>query len=332
MTQSDPEEGDSFGLSVVMEGNRAIISAPHEDSAGNNNGAFYHFEWNGSSWLETSKIIDPTPPGNNGNLGLAAELEGDIAYITTRSNKYNPACYNTGNIYIFEYSGSAWSQTGVIVPDGCANNMEQAYALSKEGDEFIFGSGGDDSTLTDAGSFKYYKLGGNVAWTSIASGEANDGTYTWTTPTSGSANYSLRVSASDLAGNSAYDISDNTFQIDVPVPEIELTLPNSETTWAAGETKEITWNAADSVSGVAGIEIDYSTGTLVIEELNKYHPNALKASDLFGYSVSIDGNYALVGASGDDDEFLDAGAVYYLKWDGTKWYEIDKLYADDAEE
>ncbi|MCD4652526.1 FG-GAP repeat protein [bacterium] len=48
----------------------------------------------------------------------------------------------------------------------------------------------------------------------------------------------------------------------------------------------------------------------------------------FGSSVAIDGNYALVGAIGADD---DKGAVYVFEHDGTEWSEIKKLVADDGE-
>ena len=51
------------------------------------------------------------------------------------------------------------------------------------------------------------------------------------------------------------------------------------------------------------------------------------AGDKFGTSVSINGDYALVGAVGDDSS---RGAAYVFKRNGTDWNEEAKLIADDG--
>jgi hypothetical protein len=55
------------------------------------------------------------------------------------------------------------------------------------------------------------------------------------------------------------------------------------------------------------------------------------ANDWFGYSVSIDGDYAIVGAYGDDDNGNASGSVYIFKWDGTNWVKHQKLLASDGD-
>ena len=195
------------------------------------------------------------------------------------------------------YNGSTWTQTNIFGPDDIIDWMGFGFALSVEDDELIVGSYGDDHALTDAGSFYHYKLDGNTVWTNIVSGEANDSTYAWTPPVSGHTNYTLRVTATDLAGNSVYDYSDTTFAVRVPTPELTIVQPDNEASWDAGETHAITWIATDSVSGIADLDLAYSTDTLVWSELQKFQANELEASDSFGASVSIDGNRALVGAT-----------------------------------
>lgn len=52
--------------------------------------------------------------------------------------------------------------------------------------------------------------------------------------------------------------------------------------------------------------------------------------DQFGYSVSIDGNWAIAGADKDDNENGDlAGAAYLFHWDGNSWGQYDKLIASE---
>ena len=52
--------------------------------------------------------------------------------------------------------------------------------------------------------------------------------------------------------------------------------------------------------------------------------------DYFGCSVSINGDYAIVGAYGDDDKGSGAGAAYVFVRSGTDWTEQTKLTASDG--
>ena len=55
------------------------------------------------------------------------------------------------------------------------------------------------------------------------------------------------------------------------------------------------------------------------------------ADDWFGCSVAISGDYAVVGASGDDDVAgIDSGSAYIFKRDGTTWTEQAKITASDG--
>ena len=54
------------------------------------------------------------------------------------------------------------------------------------------------------------------------------------------------------------------------------------------------------------------------------------ADDIFGFVVSISGDYALVGAPNDDDGGSNSGAAYIYHRGGTSWNEVAKLTADDA--
>lgn len=54
------------------------------------------------------------------------------------------------------------------------------------------------------------------------------------------------------------------------------------------------------------------------------------AGDLFGFSVSLDGDAALIGARDHDAVGLDNGAAYVFRFDGLTWVEEQKLTASDA--
>ncbi len=52
--------------------------------------------------------------------------------------------------------------------------------------------------------------------------------------------------------------------------------------------------------------------------------------DEFGFSVSISGTTALIGAGGDDDVFDQSGAAYVYELQGSAWVEVQKLKALDV--
>lgn len=56
------------------------------------------------------------------------------------------------------------------------------------------------------------------------------------------------------------------------------------------------------------------------------------ADDLFGYSVDVSGNVAVVGAVGDDDSAPSAGSAYVFEASGGSWTEVAKLTAGDSED
>ncbi|MCP4106329.1 MAG: tandem-95 repeat protein [Desulfobacteraceae bacterium] len=55
-------------------------------------------------------------------------------------------------------------------------------------------------------------------------------------------------------------------------------------------------------------------------------------NDKFGYSVSISGNYAIIGAYGDDDNGQWSGSAYIFMKSGSNWIQQAKLTADDGDE
>jgi len=98
----------------------------------------------------------------------------------------------------------------------------------------------------------------------------------------------------------------------------------------------IRWN--DSVGDFQGFNGQYwqslTGGGIYVEnvvsEEQKIFASDGQASDYFGSSVAIEGNYAIVGAYRDDDGASEAGAAYIFFYDGASWVEQAKLTASDA--
>ena len=70
-------------------------------------------------------------------------------------------------------------------------------------------------------------------------------------------------------------------------------------------------------------------GTVWTEEA-KLTPSDGAARDFFGFSVSLSGDRAIVGARGDDDKGSFSGSAYIFRRDGTVWTEEAKLTPSDG--
>jgi len=67
-----------------------------------------------------------------------------------------------------------------------------------------------------------------------------------------------------------------------------------------------------------------------VGQLLKLTASDAAAFDYFGFSVSISGDTAIVGAFADDDAGSQSGSAYIFGWDGSQWTQTTKLTASDA--
>ena len=86
-------------------------------------------------------------------------------------------------------------------------------------------------------------------------------------------------------------------------------------------------------SGSAYI-FERDTGSGTWAQMAKITASDAEERDRFGGSVSISGNYAIVGADGDDNAFQLAGAAYIFERDtiSSTWAQVAKITASDAKE
>jgi hypothetical protein len=67
-------------------------------------------------------------------------------------------------------------------------------------------------------------------------------------------------------------------------------------------------------------------------QIQKIFPNNANASDMFGYSVSVKGNLAIVGARQAFGTVAKSGAAFVFRFDGLTWQQEAKLISSDGAE
>ena len=99
------------------------------------------------------------------------------------------------------------------------------------------------------------------AWSSIGN-VSNTGNYTWAVPFKETSSAKIRVTATDLAGNTAVDVSQGAFtmkEIKVESP-VKVTSPKGGEVWGPGTTHEITWTSSNPPLGTGTVDIEYWDG------------------------------------------------------------------------
>ncbi len=278
---SDGSAYDYFGNTISIDGDYAVIGAWKEGDNWTMSGSAYIFYNNGSSWSEQLKLT-ASDAAVEDYFGYSVSIAGDYALIGAYEDDENGN--NSGSAYIFHRSGNSWTEQVKIAADDGASGDRFGCSVSISGDYAVVGAWGDDGTGIDRGSaYIFYRSGTN--WIEQAKLTATDGM------DEDLFGYSVSISG-DYALVGAYYDDDN-----------------------------------GSESGSA--YIFYRSGTNWTEQTKLIAPDG-SAYDWFGYTVSINGDYAAIGAHWDDDNGTNSGSVYIFHRSGTSWTQQAKLTADDG--
>ena len=282
--------------------------------------------------LHEQKIIGLDTVASD-NFGYSVSISGDYA-IAGAFNKSGG-----GAAYIFTRNGNTWTQQKLIASDTVAGD-QFGYSVSISGDYAILGAPYNDDFFGGAGSAYIFVRDGDT-WSEQAKLLASDpgNTDEFGTSVAISGNYAIVGAPSNDDGGT----SSGSAYIFTRV---------TDTTWTqqkilAGDRQQgDKFGTSVSISGDYAIiaaffndDVGSNSGSAYIfvrdteldtwSQQQKIVTTDAADSDTFGTSVSISGDYAIVGATGNDDSFTDSGSAYILKRDGTTWSEQAKLVAGD---
>lgn len=147
-----------FGWSVSLDGDRIVVGAQCDSDVAFCAGAVYVFDFDGARWNRTAKLhsSEPTPVQF---LGSAVALSGDRLAVTAPGS--GDGELPTGAVYIFEFDGSAWSETAKITPFLPTGQDAFGQSIALEGNRLAVGASLDDTLGLNAGAAYVYELDGD---------------------------------------------------------------------------------------------------------------------------------------------------------------------------
>ena len=332
LTASDGVAGDQFGYSVALAGDTALVGSYGDDVGGNaDQGSAYVFTRSGTAWSQQTKLTASDGAANDG-FGLSVALSGDTALMGAYGDDVGGNA-DQGSAYVFTRTGTTWSQQAKLTaPDGAAGDtFGTSAALS------------DDTALVGA---NHAAVGGN----------SNQGSAYVFTRSGTTWNQQTKLTASD---GSAYDnfgfsvaLSVNTALVGAQDDTVGA---NNEQGSAYVFTRSgTTWSQQTKLTAADGSEYnDFGSSVALSGETafvgvlkdpvggNAYQGSAYvftrsgvtwslqakltasdgAAGDLFGRSVALSGDTALVGAYRNDvGSNDDQGSAYF--------YQLQQTFAD----
>ena len=251
-----------FGCSVDISGNYAIVGAHHETVSGmSSTGAAYIFMRSGTSWSRQARITAGSDAAADDRFGAGVSIYGDYVVVGAPCN--DDTAQNSGSAYVFQRSGTSWNQVAKLTASDAGFYDQFAESVSISGDCVVVGSLSDDwGDMSGAGS-----------------------AYIFEQPSGGWANMTetAKLTASDAE---AYDYMGMSVDISGD--------------YAIVSSHEEDTNGTQS--GSAYIFEKPSSGWANMTETAKVTAGSDGDDyDYFGWSVGIDGTFAVVGSPYDYD-------------------------------
>ncbi len=295
LTPPTDQKGGSFGVSVALSGDTAIVGARWADVPLDNlAGAAYIFERDqggAGNWSQVKRLT--ASDGEIGdNFGQSVALSGGTALVGARWDKNG--VQPLGSAYIFERDQGGLDNWGEVKKLTASDGGERfGFSVALSGDTALVGARYGFNNGHNTGSAYIFERdqGGVDNWGEVKKLLAADGT------------------------------TGDRFGVSVAL---------SEDTALVGASED---DDDGSKSGSAYIFERDNGGAGNWGEVKKLIAQDGAVDDEFGRSVALNGDTALVGAYNDDDLGTNSGSVYFFERDQDgigNWGEVKKLTASDG--
>ncbi|MCA9732035.1 Ig-like domain-containing protein [candidate division KSB1 bacterium] len=304
---NDGQANGSFGKSVGLSGDNAIVGAPGD---GSNNAYAYIFTRSGNSW--TQERLSAVGGNGGDRFGYAVAVDGDYAIVG--AIKDNAKAAQAGAAYIFKREGSWKYKAKLTANNGRANDWF-GISVAISGEYAIIGTSHEAAHIFKRNGENWteqQKLG--------SSDSANNDRFGWSVSISGDnaivGAYKKNLGNAVEAG-AAYIFKRNGDQWS---EQIKLLASDEIQYDFFGHSVAINHDYAivgaygrdaDGNANVGAAYIFKYTGDRWTEQKKLGASNNVQDNQ-FAYAVSLNAGNAIVGVNRDNEKGLDAGAAYLV--------------------
>ena len=322
---SDGAPEDQFGRAVAVSGDVAIVGAHLADKSGYDSGAAYLFDVHtGEELLELS----PEDAHAGDEFGVSVSISGELALVGAHYAE-NSQGHEAGCAYLFDVESGA--QLLKLTPSDQDAGDAFGRSVAIHGDVAIVGAFSDNQGGQDAGAAYLFDVhSGAQLFKLMASDAASFDSFGVSVAISGDV---AIVGADWDDDNGASSGSAYLFDVQTGAELSKLTASDGAPSAYFGHSVAIDGgralvgaNRQDGVTWDSGAAylFDVVTG----QETATLIPSDAAASDLFGWSVALSGDNAVISACLADHLGSNSGAVYLF--DAETGAELEELIPSDG--
>ena len=171
LTASDGTAYDTFGASVAISDDVALIGAADDYDNKNKSGSVYGFQFDGSQWTEEQKLSPYDGTAYDG-FGHRVAISDDVALIGAYADDDNGK--NSGAAYVFRFDGSQWTEEQKLTASDGADYDKFGVSVAVSADVAFISAYGSDKGDT-LGSAYVFRFDGSQ-WVEEQNLTASDGT------------------------------------------------------------------------------------------------------------------------------------------------------------
>jgi hypothetical protein len=125
----------------------AVIGDPEDDVYGVCSGSVYVFHYNGTNWIEKTKLIPPY--GNDYDwFGEDIDIDGDVIVIGAWAADHNSI--SSGTASVFRFNGSHWLQEATLTASDAFNGQWFGMSVAVDHNTIVVGAEKKSSCRTMA--------------------------------------------------------------------------------------------------------------------------------------------------------------------------------------
>ena len=156
LTALDAATDDEFGTALFLDGNTTVIGAPGDDDNGSASGSAYVYVGAGSTWGQQGKLLASDGAAGDG-FGSSVSLDGDRVVVGSPQ-----LGTGAGAAYVFERSGSVWSEVAQLIASDGALGDEFGASVGIFGDNVVVGAPAKPEAGPDSGAAYIFTFDGST--------------------------------------------------------------------------------------------------------------------------------------------------------------------------
>jgi hypothetical protein len=304
LTASDAAANGDFGQSVFISGQTVVVGAPGQDFG---NGEAYVFtESDLGVWSQEGLPLAPHDGGCCDKFGYSVTTSGTAVVVGADKAFINDV--KTGAVYVFAYSGGNWSTTQTLTADDSNPGDMFGWSMALSGSTLVV------SAVTHDGTGAIYVFTHSTTWTQraeLVGKQATDNDY-----------FGDKVAISGkriVAGGPGYDETTGAAWVfsgsganwkQVAMLQAQDGQEMACFGWAVGISGTTVLVGAEQTDAGSGAAYVFKAKGSKWTQLDELTSTDGGSTPEFGYSASLSGKTALIGADGSD---ADSGSAYLYK-------------------